>query len=45
VQLSPRTAARHSVAEGQWVLVELAGGPGSCRLKVHLSAAVPDDVL
>jgi anaerobic selenocysteine-containing dehydrogenase len=45
VQISPRTAARHSVAEGQWVLVELAGGPGSCRLKVHLSAAVPDDVL
>jgi thiosulfate reductase/polysulfide reductase chain A len=32
VQLHPRTAARHSVDEGQWVLAELAGGAGSCRL-------------
>lgn len=43
--MHPATAARQGVADGAWVTVEVAGGPGTCRLRVKVSDATPEDVV
>ena len=45
VHLSPATAERFGVSEGHWVMVEVADGPGRCRLKAHVTTTTPDGVL
>jgi anaerobic selenocysteine-containing dehydrogenase len=41
----PATAAAQGIADGEWVGVEVAGGPGACRLKVKVSDATPEGVV
>ena len=43
--MHPATAAAHGLADGEWVLVEVAGAQGSCRLRLKLSDATPPDVV
>lgn len=45
VYLHPATAARHTVADGDWISVEAAGGSGACRLKVKVTDDTLEDVL
>ena len=45
VRVHPDTAAAHGVAEGDWVEVELPGGPGACRLRVTITDRTQPGVL
>ena len=45
VFVHPETAAREGVSEGDWIVVETAGGSGRCRLKVGLTDATLPGVL
>jgi anaerobic selenocysteine-containing dehydrogenase len=37
VHVHPATAEDHGLRDGDWAMVEAAGGKGACRLKVHVS--------
>jgi anaerobic selenocysteine-containing dehydrogenase len=37
LHVHPRTAGDHGLRDGDWALVEAAGGQGACRLRVHVS--------
>lgn len=41
----PATAAAQGLADGAWVRVEVAGGPGACRLRVKVSDTTPEGVV
>lgn len=43
--MHPATADAHGLQDGEWVDVEVAGGPGRCRLRVKFSDAQPVDVV
>lgn len=43
--MHPATAEAHGLQDGEWVEVEVAGGPGRCRLRVKFSDAQPVDVV
>ncbi len=45
LRLHPRTAARHGIAEGDWVRVETRAGPGGIRLRARLTDEVPPEVV
>ena len=45
VQVHPATAKAYGLQDGDWVLVEAAGGAGTCRLKLHLSDRTQPGVL
>jgi len=40
-----RTAARHHVADGDWIAVETSRGAGACQLRVEVTDRAPPDVL
>jgi len=44
-RIHPATARTQGVAEGQWVRIEVAGGPGACRHKVAISDRVPEGMV
>jgi thiosulfate reductase/polysulfide reductase chain A len=37
LHVHPATAEDHGLRDGDWAVVEAAGGKGACRLKVHVS--------
>ena len=41
----PDTARALGLADGDWVRLEVARGPGACRLRIKLSDATPPDVV
>ena len=43
--MHPDAAAAQGIADGQWVQLEVVGGPGKCRLRVKLSDDTPLDVV
>ena len=43
--MHPDAAAAQGIADGQWVQLEVAGGPGKCTLRVKLSDDTPLDVV
>jgi anaerobic selenocysteine-containing dehydrogenase len=43
--IHPATADAQSLQDGDWVRVEIAGGVGSCRLRLKLSDTQPVDVV
>ncbi|MEQ1611523.1 MAG: molybdopterin-dependent oxidoreductase [Hyphomicrobiaceae bacterium] len=43
--MHPDAAAAQGIVDGQWVLLDVAGGPGKCRLRVKLSEDTPPDVV
>jgi anaerobic selenocysteine-containing dehydrogenase len=45
LRVSPETAARHGLSGGDWAWVEVAGGPGRCRLKIEVTDATPPGVV
>jgi anaerobic selenocysteine-containing dehydrogenase len=45
VHVHPDTAADQGVRDGDWAVVEAAGGRGGCRLKVHVSDRTQPGVL
>jgi thiosulfate reductase / polysulfide reductase chain A len=44
-RLHPNTAARHGIAEGDWIWVETARGQGRCRLRAELTEQTEDGVV
>jgi anaerobic selenocysteine-containing dehydrogenase len=45
VHMHPETALGHGLRDGDWAMVEPAGGRGVCRLKVHVSDRTQPGVL
>jgi anaerobic selenocysteine-containing dehydrogenase len=45
LRVHPDTAAQHGLAAGQWAWVEVADGPGRCRLKIEITEATPPGVV
>ena len=45
LSIHPATAEAHGLSDGEWVEVEVAGGAGTCRLRVKFSDAQPPDVV
>jgi anaerobic selenocysteine-containing dehydrogenase len=45
VHIHPSTAPDHGLRDGEWALVEAAGGHGACRLKVHVNDRTQPGVL
>jgi len=43
--MHPDTARAMGIADGTWVRLEVAGGKGSCRLRLKVSDATPPDVV
>ncbi|HET6926253.1 MAG TPA: molybdopterin-dependent oxidoreductase [Hyphomicrobiaceae bacterium] len=43
--MHPDTARAMGIEDGTWVRLEVAGGKGSCRLRLKLSDATPTDVV
>ena len=43
--MHPEAATAYGVADGQWVQLEVAEGPGSCRLRVKLSEDTPRGIV
>ena len=43
--MHPDTARAMGIEDGAWVALEVAGGKGSCRLRLKLSDATPPDVV
>lgn len=43
--MHPEAATVCGVADGQWVQLEVAGGPGSCKLRVKLSDDTPPGIV
>jgi anaerobic selenocysteine-containing dehydrogenase len=43
--MHPDTARALGLADGDWVALEVAQGPGPCRLRIRLSEATPPDVV
>ena len=43
--MHPETAAGLGFADGEWVMLEVAGANGKCRLRLKLSDATPRDVV
>jgi anaerobic selenocysteine-containing dehydrogenase len=43
--MHPDTARAMGIEDGTWVRLEVAGGKGSCRLRLKLSDATPPDVV
>lgn len=44
-RIRPATAARHAIAEGDWVWVETPASRGRIRLKARLTGEVPTDAV
>lgn len=44
-RLHPMTAARHGLAEGDWIWVETVQGHGRCKLKVEITEHTTDGVV
>jgi anaerobic selenocysteine-containing dehydrogenase len=45
LSMHPDTARALALAHGDWVTLEVAQGPGPCRLRIKLSEATPPDVV
>ncbi|WP_428493044.1 molybdopterin-containing oxidoreductase family protein [Rhodopila sp.] len=45
MHIHPLTAADHGLRDGEWALLEAAGGNGTCRLKVHVSERTQPGVI
>jgi len=43
--IHPETARALSVADGEWVIVDLPDGPGACRLRAKISDRTPPGVV
>lgn len=43
--MHPATAASQGVGDGDWVRLEVAGGPGACRLRIKVSDSTPEGVV
>jgi len=43
--MHPGTARQLGLDDGAWVHLEIAGGSGTCRLRIKLSDATPPDVV